>query len=320
MKVKRKYIKGFCLMLFVVALSVNAFGEVLDKVIVVINDEVITQREFERAFTPMSKQLEANFSGEELEAETEKTRKMFLEQLINAKLTVSIAKKMKVEIDEADLEERISKIKGFYESEAAFLYALNEKGTNLTELEQEVRNQLLSQKLIEQEISAKIVITPSALHDLFEENRKQFISRKRVKLKSIMIRKEEGLKQGNPQSKIEKIMIELETGKDFSELAMEKSEGPYKEKGGEMGYVVQGQLIPVMDEVVSNLKKGEFSKIIETEFGYHILYAEDIEEPRDMDFNEVSGFLREQLFMNKFKVKLDEWLGDKRKDAYISYK
>jgi len=123
-----------------------------------------------------------------------------------------------------------------------------------------------------------------------------------------------------PKKKIEAIKKKLDKGGDFSEIAKAESEDPYAPKGGDMGYVSPGQTIKEIDETIFSLKNGEVSDIVETRIGYHLFKVDGIEESRKMDFPEVSDYLRQQLFMNKFQQELGKWMQDQRKNAYISYK
>ncbi|MBU1894773.1 MAG: SurA N-terminal domain-containing protein, partial [Candidatus Omnitrophica bacterium] len=139
----------------------SAYSEIVDKVLVVVNEEVITQRDFDRMFVPIAQSYRTNYEGKELERQLESVRAGLLDQLINSKVTISLAKKAEITVDEEELKRRVDKVKAYYDSEETFLQVLNSKGTNLTEFNQEVRDQMLAQKLVEQEVSAKIVITPA---------------------------------------------------------------------------------------------------------------------------------------------------------------
>lgn len=294
-------------------------AEVVDKVIVVVNDEVVTQREFDRAFFPVKQNYEANLQGEELERRLEEVRKIFMEQLIDAKIAVSLAKKENIEIDEAKLQERIGMIKSYYGSEEAFLQTLSEKGTNLTEFKKEIKDQMMAQEIVEKEVASKIMIAPAEITDLYEKNREKLVSPYRVRLREIMVRKDDNAPK-KAGRKIRSIRAKIEKGADFSELAKEHSEGPYADNGGDMGYVMRGQLLEEMDNAIFSTKKGENTGIVETKVGFHIFMIDDIEEPRRLELEEVSDFLREQLFRRRFEQNLLKWLAEKRKNAYIAYK
>jgi len=318
--------KGLCKVVCVVIgvslfFAVNGLAAgVVDKVLVVVNDEVITQREFDRAFLPIKQSYEANFKGEELKRRLEEVRKALMNQLINTKLSISLARKDKVEIDEAELQSRVDTIRSYYGSEDVFLQALGEKGTNLTEFTKEIKEQMMAQGIVEKEVAAKIVITPAEVSDLYEKNKERLVSPRRVKVRGIMVRKGEDIPEEEARGKIEKVNAEIKKKKDFSELAKKYSEGPYAQDGGDMGYLVQGQLLKEMDEAIFNAEKGKSTDVLETKIGYHVFMIDDIEEPRNLKLEEVSDFLHEQLFRKKFEEDLLKWLEEKRKNAYIAYK
>ncbi|MCK5451727.1 MAG: peptidylprolyl isomerase, partial [Candidatus Omnitrophica bacterium] len=321
--------------------GISAYAAVADKVIVVVNDEVITQGEFDRAFASIKAAFVSKFSGSELTTRLDTAKKTLMEQLVNSKLAVSLAKKANLTINEAELDERVNKIKTYYDSEDAFLQNLDAKGTNLTELKKDMRDQMLAQKLIEREISSKIVVPPAEIKDLYENNKEQFISPVKVKVRGIMVRKGLGadprIKTANAKSgvaegmdedyvagvlnrsvmkkSIEELHNEVKGGKDFSEVASLYSEGPYAKTGGDMGYISPGQTMGEIDEVIFSLTKGEVSDIVETSIGYHVFKVEDIQKEKQLSYDEVSEYLKEQLYMKRFEGDLARWLEKKKKNA-----
>ena len=296
-------------------------ADVVDKVLVVVNDEVITQGEFDRIYLQMRRVLESNFSGEELEKQLKQARNDIMEQLINSKLVISLAKNENIEVDEDELQARVEKIRAYYPTEEDFLQALNEKGTTLSEFKRELKDQMLAQELVEKEVASKIVITPGEMRNLYEKNKDQLISRKSVKLRTITFNRGESEAEDLAQKqKAERTLSDLRSGADFAEVATQRSEDGYAASGGDMGYLSPGETLREIDEVVFRLDEGDFSGIVETQIGYHIFKVEDIKTPRQLEFNEVSDFLRQQLHMKKFQEKIVEWLEEKRKNAYISYK
>ncbi|MBR9703245.1 hypothetical protein GOV10_04360, partial [Candidatus Woesearchaeota archaeon] len=130
---------------FIIPQGTLSHAVVVDKVIIVVNDEVVTQREFDRAHAQMRNEFEKRFRGEDLNKRLEAAPEIVKEQLINSKLAISLAKKKKLKIDKDELNERIDKIKAYYPTEEVFLQALNERGTNLTELEREIEDEMLAQ-------------------------------------------------------------------------------------------------------------------------------------------------------------------------------
>jgi len=310
-----------CLMMLLTFLSAGASSgeaEIIDKVLVVVNDEVVTQRDFDRMFMPIEKNFKTTYYGKELERQLETARAGLLEQLINSKLTISLAKKDEVEIDEEELKNRINKVKAYYDSEEIFLQVLNAKGTNLTEFNKEIREQMLAQGFVEKEISSKIVVTPVETKDLYNKNKEKFVAPHKVKVRSIVVRKTKD--QEMNKAKMKGIVKELENGRDFVEFSKEVSEGPYAEEGGDMGYISQNQVLEEMEEAIFKTEKGKLTDIVETHIGFHVFLIEDVQKPRTLSFAEVNDYLREQLYMKKFEENMLEWLKEKRENAYIAYK
>ncbi len=317
---KSSWILGTTLFVMLMCAGSYAFSEVVDKVIAVVNDEAITQREFDRAFNQVQKSFEANFKGDELKTRLDEARKVLLDQMINTKLAISLAKKANMKIDETELQNRIDMIKSYYPTEQDFLKALSDRGTNLTEFKKESSDQMMAQQLVEKEVASKIVITPGEINELYEANKEKLIAPRRVKVLEIMVRKDEATSPEDLKKKIGDIKTRIDKGEDFREAAKKDSQGPYAQNGGEMGFVAKGQLLPAMDEVIFNTEKGKVTEIVETDMGYHIFKIEEVEESRPLKLEEVSDFLKGQIFRKKFEESLMKWLEEKKKNAYISYK
>ena len=348
MNQRRKFNLAVCFIVAVTFLlsAAVSYGAVADKVLVVVDDEVLTQREFERAFAAVKRAIEAKFSGEERNKQLAAARKSLLDQMVNSKLAVSLAKKADLEVDEAMLNSRIDMLKSQYKDEDAFLQDLDTKGTTLTELKKDIRDQMLAQQVIETEVAGKIAIPPSEIKELYEKNKKKLISPARVKVRGILVRKgadagkqmdtakaqasvAEGMKEDYVagvlnrsvmKKSIEELYQEIKGGKDFATIAEQFSEGPYAKRGGDMGYLAPGQVLGEIDEVIFSLKKGEVSEIVETPIGYHVFKVEDVQSAKPLTFEEVSDYLKEQLYMKKFETELANWLEKKKKNAYIAYK
>ncbi|MBL7072261.1 MAG: peptidylprolyl isomerase [Candidatus Omnitrophica bacterium] len=314
----RSFVSLAVLLGFSIGLANSSHAEIMDKVLVVVNEEVVTQRDFDRIFVPIEKNFMTTYEGKELERQLETARAALLEQLINSKLTISLAKDAEVEIDEEELQSRIGKVRAYYDSEETFLQVLNAKGTNLTEFNKEIREQMLAQAFVEQEISEKIVVSPVELKDLYNKNKEKFVAAHKVKVRSIMIRKTKDREMD--KAKIDGIIEELKRGRNFVDFAKEASEGPYAAEGGDMGFVSRGQVLEEMEKAIFSTKVGEVSAAIETHIGFHVFLIEEIQKPRTLSFSEVSDFLREQLYMKRFEENLVEWLKEKRENAYIAYK
>ena len=296
-------------------------AEAVDRILIVVNDEVVTQREFDRVFQPIKKNVEEKFSGAELEAKLKEAEAGVKDHLINAKLATSLAKKKKIAIDEEELARRIETIKKtYYASEQEFLVALSDRGTNMSEFEKEIREQMLAQKLVQMEVASTIDVTPGEIREFYDGHIEEMNAPKQVLVRTIMIRKQDERSDEDTRKKMQEAMTQAKKTDDLSLLAIEISEGPYAKEGGKMGYIAEGQTVPEINDIIFALKQGEISEIVETPIGYHIFVVEEIKDARVLELSEVDGFLREQIYMKKFQEGLVKYLEDSRKEAYIAHK
>jgi parvulin-like peptidyl-prolyl isomerase len=295
--------------------------EAMDRIVIVVNDEVVTQREFDRVFLPIKRNIEENFTGSDMQAELKEAEAGVKDHLINAKLATSLAKKNNISIDEEELEKRIETIKrAYYGSEQEFLMALKERGTNLSEFEKEIRDQMLAQKLVREKVSDNIDVTPGEIKELYDAHKHEMVAPEQVLVRTIMVRKQKERSDADSRKKIEDLRGKAMRGEDFSALAREMSEGPYAGEGGNMGYVAAGQTVPQIDEVIFALEEGGISEVVETPIGYHIFLVDEKAESRMMELSEVNDFIRQQIFMQKFQQELAKYLEEQRRLAYISFK
>ncbi|MCI5167415.1 MAG: hypothetical protein D3903_15300 [Candidatus Electrothrix sp. GM3_4] len=91
-------------------------------------------------------------------------------------------------------------------------------------------------------------------------------------------------------------------GSDFGALAKEYSEGPTKERGGDLGFFSNGRMVPTFDKAVSSLQPGEISNVVETQFGYHIIKLEEIRPASVRTFEQVKDNLAVTLKKQKTKT------------------
>ncbi len=318
-----KIFKNTVLTLVVAAFlsAVSGYAAVVDKVLASVNGEVVTQREFDRVYEPVKTSYEKHFKGAELETKLEEARKGLLEQLVISKIIISKARQSNLKVDKAKLKERIDKIKSFYGTEEAFNKTLEEKGTNYTEFETVISDEMLGQQLVEKEVASKISVTPAEIKDVYDKNKDKFIEPKQYKIRGIFVRKT-GDKRTDAglMNKTKDIQKQAKKGADFTKLVKEFSEGPFANKDGDMGYYMKGQLLPEIDAAVFVLKNGEISEVVETNVGYHIFKVEDIKDERPLDLNEVSDFIKDQIFKQKFQAEFINWINKQRENANISYK
>lgn len=138
-------------------------------------------------------------------------------------------------------------------------------------------------------------ISDAELQKEYQENLDSFRTPERVRVRHILIKTQGKPKEDAPKlkEKAEDLLKQIKAGADFAELAKKNSEDTGSAvKGGELGFVTHGQMVPNFEKAAFSLKPGETSAVVETEYGYHILQAEEKQEAHTQSFEEA----RPQLF------------------------
>ncbi|NLK22203.1 MAG: hypothetical protein GX308_09075 [Epulopiscium sp.] len=124
----------------------------------------------------------------------------------------------------------------------------------------------------------------------FNENKIMFAQPKTINARHILV---------DSKEEADKILKEIKDGLDFADAAGKYSSCPSKESGGSLGEFSQGQMVPEFDKVVFSMGIGEISSPVETQFGYHIIKVDKINEAKDPSFEEVEDKAKDQCLANK---------------------
>ncbi|MBK8907472.1 MAG: peptidylprolyl isomerase [Rhodospirillales bacterium] len=166
-------------------------------------------------------------------------------------------------------------------------------------MEELVLEQALLQKRLEKDL------TPSAVKARYDELVRGTKDQEEIRARHILVEDEATAKD---------IIGELQKGADFETLAKERSVGPSKEAGGDLGYFLPGQMVPEFSDAASALKPGSFTETpIKTQFGWHVIKVEDRRKPKPAPFAEVEDRIRQEM-AREFRA---AYLEDLRKDAKI---
>ena len=298
-----------------------AYAGTLDKVIVVVNGETITQSELDYALTPIIDRLEQESRGGGSRATLEKSRKEVLNHLIEEKLILSEAKKQGITAEPAEIDERFKKVKNRFDSEEKFNEVIIQEGISLNELKERYADQIKMEKLIAASVRARVTLTPAEILAYYEQHRGEFREPEEVRVKNILIKTSPPrLKDETARRLAQRILASLKAGGDFDALARKFSKGPNADKGGDLGYVKRGQMRANIDEVIFRLERGQLSGAIKTELGYHLFKVEDKIPERVKALEEVRGDIEHRLYIEKGKAQYDKWIEELKKNAYISFR
>jgi peptidyl-prolyl cis-trans isomerase SurA len=296
---------------------------VVDGIAVVVNKDAILVSEINEILMPLMQDYRQKYSGNELQKRLAELRETVINQAIETKLVLQVAKEKGINPSEKDIDTRINVVKERFPSEEEFLKALSQKGTTYKEYRDEVAEQVQVQETIRAEINQDITVLDNEIRDYYDSHPAEFVTAPKVKLAQIFLAAPEGAKPETVDAlgqQARQLRLLIEDGMDFGELAQHYSEGPYREEGGLIGTVGKKEILPELEQAAFSLKTGEVSPVIETPFGFHILKALEAMPERVISFQEAKPLIEERLRDTKRNEKYKEWIETLRHKAYVDVK
>tara|TARA_Y100000588_G_scaffold348210_1_gene397611 strand:+ start:506 stop:1762 length:1257 start_codon:yes stop_codon:yes gene_type:complete len=289
-------------------------GKIFDRVAAKVNTEIITLSSIEARAEALKQKYMGNVDENQILQEA-------LETMIDEKLLTQQGKKMGFEVDDITVDAAIKNIeKNNFLEEGQLEIMLESEGKSIDSYKNKIRDQILVSKITRFEMGSRVSISKRKIKKYYHDNQKEFWELGRVKVRHILILFEMGASKITRKKKykeIKRILNELKEGKDFSEAAKKYSEDVSANAGGDVGFVVRGQMVPEFENAVYRLKEGEISGVVETEYGYHIIKAEKIQKGRTLAFKEVEDKIKNILFKKKHKSAYKDWMSELREAAFI---
>ncbi len=288
----------------------------IDKVVAVINNEVITQSELEEVIQKPKKQIMESFSGEERDRLLNKLTRDILNKMIEKKLQLQVARQMNIAINKTEVDAALDdiKVKNAFPDDETFKRALASENMTLEQYKKELTEQLMIMRLVTKEVRSNVVISEEEIKRHYEEKKKDYSIPEEARLRIIFFKGEDGIK------KAEDVLGRIKGGADFSDMAKKHSEDPAAKEGGDIGFVKKGHMLPAIENAAFSLKKGEVSGVIKADAGYYIIKIEDRKEPTYIPIEKVREEIEKSLYEQKANALYDEWLRDLRKNAHVEIK
>ncbi|MFT5207400.1 MAG: peptidyl-prolyl cis-trans isomerase C [Candidatus Omnitrophota bacterium] len=161
----------------------------------------------------------------------------------------------------------------------------------------QARDRILVAKLVEETVDDKVKVALSEVQSYYDNHQTDFVTPFRLRASHILV---------SSREQADKIHEMLELGEPFERAAEEYSLDPTAIKGGDIGYFQRGQLIPEVEEAAFGLRADEFSPVIESSFGFHIVKVTGEAKPQTKSFDSVKDIIEERLILEKKSQYFDE--------------
>jgi len=272
----------------------NPWGTGLpEHIIAQVNEEQVSVEQFDQEFKELILESDKDAKGTDLG----NLRRVCLDQVIERKILVQEARRLGMKVSPEELNQVIFDIKTDYPGEG-FGEKLGLKGMTLEEWKVRLEEKLLAEKVIRSTLHSQENIDEKDALQYYEGHRSSFQIDQKVRARQIVVADGEEAIQ---------ILKRLKKGEKFEKIAMEKSLGPEKVQGGDLGYFSPGEKPTEFDHVFT-MEVGAISEVIKSPYGYHIFKLEEKIEPRQIPFGEAKSGILQALGQKKGEENYQKWL------------
>lgn len=247
-------------------------AETLDKVVAVVNDDVITSSELQEQVTVLRKQLDAK----KVQLPPENVlRKQVLQHLIDLNIELQLAKKNDVKVDNEELDQTIEKIaQDNHLTVTQLREALSHQGLPFDSYRDNIRKEMLVSRLQQKAVGQDITVSAQQVDDYMKTAIVDKKKQQTYHLQNIVVPLPEeptSEQVKKAQDKVQVLLKKIKQGADFSQLAIAESSGEYALEGGDLGERHLAELPDVFAQKVLDMQQGQVSGPIRTGNGYQLI-------------------------------------------------
>lgn len=303
------------LALFIIlCLPLAVRAEIVDRIVAVVNDSVITLSELNAA---TASAIESIGGKAKTEKEIIEIKGKILDSLIEQKLVKHAADTAGIEVSEREIDNAIEDVKEQNKlSQETLLLALAQSGLTYREYKEQLREQIRQIKFINKEFRSKINVTDEEVAEYYRRNTDEFYGPQAYDIAMIYISSAQTDDRA-AKLKLQKIHEGLSAGEAFGALARLYSDGRGAAEGGEMGVIKVGELDSAIEAAALKLAPGEISPPVITSSGIYIIKLNKSMDAKPKTFEQVSEQIREKLFKKSMDDRFRFWLEETKKFAHL---
>ncbi len=296
-------------------------GVVVEEPIAFVNDQIISKSDYDRQLQEMETMArEQNWTAEQLEAQ----KKNLLRDLVDQQLLLSKGKELGI-TGETEMIKQLDEIRkqNHLDSMEALEAAAKQQGVSFEDFKQHIRDRIITQQVIGQEVYRKVNITQADLQKYYDAHKSEYERQESVHLDEILIptaNADDAAQVAAAQAKAQEISTQLQGGAKFADLAKANSAGSTAAQGGDLGEYKRGQLPKVFEDQTFSLQPGQYTQPIRTKQGYVILYVASHTPGGVAPLKDVLPQVEEAVGAQRTEPALRAYLKQLRMEAYIDYK
>jgi peptidyl-prolyl cis-trans isomerase SurA len=292
-------------------------AKVVDRIIARVNNEIVTQRQFEREQEKIRAELGQHYSGPELETQVRQESKNLLRDLIDEALMVQKAKDLDINV-ETELVKRLDEIRE--NLKLATIQDLEKEvekqGLIWEDFQDNLRRKLLMREVMGREVGSRVTVSHEEARKYFQAHQKEFSSPGGVHLAEVLISTDKH-KPEEAEQRAKDALAQIKAGQRWAEVTKKYSDADTAKEGGDVGFFKEGTLAPTIAEAVKKVDIGETTDLIKTKDGYIIIKVLERLSPGVPKFEEVEQRVDEAIYNERMQPALRQYLATLRKESYI---
>lgn len=246
----------------------------IDAIVAVVNNEVITQKELDDRTEAIARRIAAQGQGQGGMPPRAELQRQVLERMIVEVAQLQLAKEMNIQVDDTMLDRAVARIAEQNRMNMQeFRNQLEREGIPFAKFREEIRREIIMQRLREREVDNRIQISESEIENYLAEGASAG-PQQEWNLAQILVRIPENASPEQIEQRrqrAEQILQQLKSGADFAKVAAASSDADDALKGGEIGWRNQDRLPQLFVDAVANLQPGEIGPLVKSANGFHIL-------------------------------------------------
>jgi peptidyl-prolyl cis-trans isomerase SurA len=314
---------------------------VVEEIIARVNNEIITRTELAHSREQLKQEAQQNNPTGADRAIAEKQRDI-LRDLIDQQLLLQKGKDLGITGD-TELIKRLDEMRKQMNlaSMEELEKAAEAQGISYEEFKQNTRNQIITQRVIGQEVGSHMALNKDEVKKFYEEHKAEMEQPEQIRLSELLIAPAKAASAPAPeatatpmappptddeaalaaaQAKAQALLDQIRKGASFEDLAKKNSNGPSAAQGGDLSYFKRGVLAKELEDRVIALKAGEVTDVIRTKQGFVILKVTEHQAAGVPSLKEVEPRIQDAIYMQRLQPALRAYLSKLREEAFIDIK
>ena len=298
---------------FLAAACGMVHAEVVDRVIAIVNDDIVTLKDFE-AFVKIEKRTTKYTSVDEYFRNLQLKEK--LETFIERTLIKQQAKKAGIVVTDQEVSGFIENIKKQnLITDAELREQLRKDNVTYEQFREGIKLNLLRTRLLMRVVSTEVSITENALKSYYDSHQDYF-KEEEFHIQQIFISGQ----HKDIRERAETAYKQLVAGTPFAEVARKYSDDPSARQGGDIGFVKRSDLLPTLRDALNGLPPGAFSIVVPTPYGLHILKLIEVKQSGTVPYDEVKKAIRERMIIEESGKRYQDYIAKIKRSSYIEVK